>query len=69
MALIHITFEVYSALQITIRLGPYIILRHLLTQKCARTKKILLILDIPEHVDSENIKLIIGSRSLLYQHQ
>jgi hypothetical protein len=32
-----------------------------------RAKKRLLILDTPEHVDSENIKLKIGSRSLFYQ--
>jgi hypothetical protein len=33
-----------------------------------RAKKRLLILDDPpDHVDSENIKLKIGSRSLLYQ--
>jgi hypothetical protein len=30
-------------------------------------QKRLLVLDTPEHVDSENIKLKIGSRSLLYQ--
>jgi hypothetical protein len=39
-------------------------LRDLLTQKCAHKKR-LLILDTPEHVDSENIKLKIGSQSLL----
>jgi hypothetical protein len=41
-------------------------LRDLLT-KIAWNKKWFLILDTPEHVDSENIKLKIGSRSLLYQ--
>jgi hypothetical protein len=30
-------------------------------------KKRLLVLNTQEHVDSENIKLKIGSRSLLYQ--
>jgi hypothetical protein len=40
----------------------YIMLRDLLTQKCVNKKR-LLILDTPEHVDSENIK--IGPRSLL----
>jgi hypothetical protein len=38
----------------------HIMLRDLLTQQR------LLILDTPEHVDSENIKLKIGPRSLLY---
>jgi hypothetical protein len=42
----------------------HIMLRDLLTQKCGDKKK-LLILDTPEHVDSENIKLKIGSWSLL----
>jgi hypothetical protein len=32
-----------------------------------RAQKRLLVLDTPEHVDSESIKLKIGSRSLLYQ--
>jgi hypothetical protein len=41
-------------------------LRDLLTQKCVDKNK-LLILDTPEHVDSENIKLKIGPRSLLDQ--
>jgi hypothetical protein len=41
-------------------------LRDLLTQKCAQKNRFL-ILDTPEHVDSENIKLKIGFRSLLYQ--
>jgi hypothetical protein len=36
-----------------------IMLRDLLTQKCSHKKK-LLILDTPEHVDSEKIKLKIG---------
>jgi hypothetical protein len=36
-------------------------LRDLLTQKCS------LILDSPEHVDSENIKLKIGYGSSLFQ--
>jgi hypothetical protein len=44
----------------------HIMLRDLLTQKCV-DKKRFLILDTPEHVDSENIKLKIGPRSLLYQ--
>jgi hypothetical protein len=44
----------------------HIMLRDLLTEKCEHKKK-LLILNTPEHVDSENIKLKIGSRSLLYQ--
>jgi hypothetical protein len=44
----------------------HIMLRDLLTQKCVHKKR-LLILDIPEHVDSEKIKLKIGSRSLLNQ--
>jgi hypothetical protein len=42
----------------------------LFCKNCAQKymhKKRLLILDTPEHVDSENIKLKIGSRSLLYQ--
>jgi hypothetical protein len=40
----------------------HIMLRDLLTQKCVHKKR-LLILDTPEqHVDSENIKLKIGSR-------
>jgi hypothetical protein len=43
----------------------HIIQRDLLTQKCAQKR--FLILDTPEHVDSENITLKIGSRSLLYQ--
>jgi hypothetical protein len=41
-------------------------LRDLYTQKCSH-KKWLLILDTPEHVDSENIKLKISYRPLLYQ--
>jgi hypothetical protein len=41
-------------------------LRDLLTQ-IPRTFKRLLILDSPEHVDSENIKLILGHGPLLYQ--
>jgi hypothetical protein len=41
----------------------HIMLRDLLTQKCVNKKR-LLIMDTPEHVDSENIKLKIGSRSL-----
>jgi hypothetical protein len=36
----------------------------LLTQKCSQNK---LILDTPEHVDSENIKFKIGRRSSVYQ--
>jgi hypothetical protein len=43
---------------------PHIMLRDLLTQKCAQKR--LLILVTLEHVDSENIKLKIGSRCLLY---
>jgi hypothetical protein len=39
--------------------GTDIMLRDLLTQKCSHKKR-LLILDSPEHVDSENIKLKIG---------
>jgi hypothetical protein len=38
----------------------------LVNPKVRELKKRLLILDTPEHVDSENIKLKIGSRSLLY---
>jgi hypothetical protein len=34
--------------------------------KVRAQKKRLLILDAPEHVDSENIKLKIGSRTFLY---
>jgi hypothetical protein len=41
-------------------------LRDLLTQKCAINKR-LLILDTPEHVESENIKFKIGHRSSAYQ--
>jgi hypothetical protein len=43
--------------------------RDLLTQKCAHKKKGYRVCHFgyPEHVDSENIKLTIGSRSLLYQ--
>jgi hypothetical protein len=41
-------------------------LRDLLTQKCSHKKR-LLIFDTPEHVSSENIKLKIGYRPLLYQ--
>jgi hypothetical protein len=41
-------------------------LRDLLTQ-IAWNKKWLLILDTPEHEDSENIKLKIGCGSFLYQ--
>jgi hypothetical protein len=41
----------------------HIMLRDLLTQKCVH-KKSLLILDTPEHVDSENIKFKIGHRCL-----
>jgi hypothetical protein len=44
---------------------PHIMLRDLLTQT-AWNKKRLLILDTPEHVDSENIKLKIGYGSFLY---
>jgi hypothetical protein len=44
----------------------HIMLRDLLTQKCLHKKR-LLILDVPEYVDSENIKLKIGHRPLLYQ--
>jgi hypothetical protein len=40
--------------------------RDLLTQ-IAWNKKWLLILETPEHVDSENIKLKIGCGSFLYQ--
>jgi hypothetical protein len=40
----------------------HIMLRDLLTQKCVHKKR-LLILDTPEHVDSENIKLKIGPRA------
>jgi hypothetical protein len=43
----------------------YIMLRDLLTQKCSHN--FLLILDTPEHVDSENINLKIGYGSSLYQ--
>jgi hypothetical protein len=39
----------------------------LVTPKSARTFTRLLILDTPEHVDSENIKLKIGYRPMLYQ--
>jgi hypothetical protein len=49
-----------------VNLMPHIMLRDLLTQKCAHKKR-LMILDTPEHIDSENIKLKIGSRSWLYQ--
>jgi hypothetical protein len=42
------------------------LVRHLLTQ-IAWNKKWLLILDTPEHVDSENMKLKIGCGSFLYQ--
>jgi hypothetical protein len=44
----------------------HIMLRDLLTQ-IAWNKKWLLILDTPEHVDSKNIKWIIGCGSFLYQ--
>jgi hypothetical protein len=44
----------------------HIMLRDSLTQKCVHKKR-LLISDTPEHVDSENIKFLIGRRSLLYQ--
>jgi hypothetical protein len=39
----------------------------LVNPKRLAQKLILLILDTPEHVDSENIKLKIGYRPLLYQ--
>jgi hypothetical protein len=38
------------------KLMHHIMLRDLLTQKCVNKKRLLLILDTPEHVDSENIK-------------
>jgi hypothetical protein len=41
-------------------------LRDLLTQKCSHKKR-LMILDSPEHVDSEKLKLKIGHRPLLNQ--
>jgi hypothetical protein len=40
-------------------------LKNLLTQRCAQKR--FLILDTPEHVDSENIKLNLGPRTFLYQ--
>jgi hypothetical protein len=45
--------------------GVHIMLRDLLTQKCERKKR-LLMLDIPEHVESENIKFKIGHLSSAY---
>jgi hypothetical protein len=47
----------------------HIMLRDLLTPKSAcKNKRLLLILDTPEHVDSENIKLKIGPWiTFLYQ--
>jgi hypothetical protein len=44
----------------------HIMLRDELTQ-IAWNKKWLLILDTPEHVDSENIKFKIGCGSVFYQ--
>jgi hypothetical protein len=46
----------YTNLRGTVRFIPHIMLRDLLTQKCAQK----LILDTPVHVDLENIKLKIG---------
>jgi hypothetical protein len=41
-------------------------LRDLLTQKRVQIN-LVMISDTPEHVDSENIKFLIGRRSYLYQ--